>query len=188
MMVNQGKDSRQSSPFRPFIPNQPFLSFLILTFNSEKYLKQCVDSVLSQDLQSYEIIVIDGGSKDSTLVLLDNYSKIIARFHYYVYPGTSIGRARAHGMTHVQGNLIVFLDSDCVLPMSNWISDMIAGIDSKKIAGVFTFGKYNPRDPSILRYSILSNPYRKAVQDPLIGSHNYIPHRHWPYYHQEAIN
>ncbi|MGV8130097.1 MAG: glycosyltransferase [Methanolinea sp.] len=155
--------------------NQPSVSFLILTFNSEIYLKRCLDSVINQDYNEYEVIVIDGGSKDKTLEILQRFSKGYARVQYYTYPKTTIGKARDHGMRHVQGSFIVFLDSDCVLPNPDWLSNMISGFNSDKIAGVFTFGKYDAKDPSILRYSILSNPYRKSIIEPLIGSDNFIP-------------
>lgn len=174
MIVNHNERINHSSE-DTILKDHPSVSFLILTFDSCLHIRQCLDSILFQDFRDYEVIIIDGGSTDGTLEILEEYSRAHANFQFFINPNTTIGRARAHGMTHVQGNLIVFLDSDCVLPVSNWISDMIVGIDSKKIAGVFTFGKYNPRDPSILRYSILSNPYRKAIQNTLIGSHNYIP-------------
>lgn len=155
--------------------NQPLVSFLILTFNSEIYLERCLDSVISQDYNEYEVIVIDGGSTDKTLEILQKFSKEYARVQSYTYPKTTIGKARDHGMKHIQGSFIVFLDSDCVLPNPDWLSKMLGGFDSDTIAGVFTFGKYDPKDPSILRYSILSNPYRKSVIEPLIGRNNFIP-------------
>ncbi|MFA5003210.1 MAG: glycosyltransferase [Methanolinea sp.] len=165
----------ESPPQSNICEDQPTVSFLILTFNSSQYIQQCLDSVLDQKYGNYEIIIIDGGSKDGTLNILQQYSKESPRFHYFIYPNTTIGKARALGMSHTHGDLIVFLDSDCVLPSSTWLKDMLVGFDSTSVAGVFTFGKYNRKDPSILRYSILSNPYRKAVIDPLIGSQNYIP-------------
>lgn len=164
-----------SSPENPIEKAESLVSVLILTFNSNIYIRRCLDSVFIQNYLPYEVIVIDGGSSDGTLKILEEYSPKYLNFHYFVYPNTSIGRARNLGMQHVRGNFILFLDSDCVLPFPNWISEMIAGFNSDKIAGVFTFGKYSLQDPSILRYSILSNPYRRTIQDQFIGYHNYIP-------------
>lgn len=155
--------------------NRPSVSFLILTFNSEIYLEQCLDSVLTQDYQDFDVVIIDGGSSDRTLNIVQEYSERSSKLHFFIYPKTTIGKARSHGMSHVQGEFVVFLDSDCVLPNSDWLSNMLTGFNSTQIAGVFTFGKYDPKDPSILRYSILSNPFRNSINNPLIGSDNYIP-------------
>ena len=176
MVVQENENQVYISPISACkTRNQPLVSFLILTFNSEIYVKRCLDSVISQDYNEYEVIVIDGGSTDKTPEILQRFSKEYARVQYNTYPKTTIGKARDHGMRHVKGSFVVFLDSDCVLPNPDWLSNMLSGFNTDKIAGVFTFGKYDPKDPSILRYSILSNPYRKSVIVPLIGSDNFIP-------------
>ena len=51
------------------------ISIIIPVYNSEKYLPQCVESILKQEFQSYEIILVDDESKDSSPLICDQYAK-----------------------------------------------------------------------------------------------------------------
>ena len=54
---------------------KPFLSIIIPVYNVEKYLHQCVDSVLAQNLDSFEIILVDDGSPDNAGKICDEYAE-----------------------------------------------------------------------------------------------------------------
>ena len=56
----------------------PLVSIVIPTFNSERFLRECLDSVINQDYANLEIIIVDGSSDDQTLVILQEYSRIIS--------------------------------------------------------------------------------------------------------------
>lgn len=53
----------------------PIISVVIAAYNCEKYIKQCIDSLLKQSFKNFEIIVVDDGSTDSTYNILKEYSK-----------------------------------------------------------------------------------------------------------------
>ena len=53
--------------------NNPLLSIIIPVYNSERFLKECLDSVLSQSFSDFEVIVVDDGSTDSTCDILKEY-------------------------------------------------------------------------------------------------------------------
>ena len=53
----------------------PLLSVIVPIYNVEKYLKQCIESVIKQQLDSYELILVDDGSTDSSKSICDNYSE-----------------------------------------------------------------------------------------------------------------
>lgn len=88
------------------------VSVIIPVYNTEKYLRQCLDSVLNQTLQEIEVICVDDGSTDSSLSILHEYEKTDARVRVLTQPNSNAGAARNNGMSIAQGEYLVFLDSD----------------------------------------------------------------------------
>jgi glycosyltransferase involved in cell wall biosynthesis len=85
------------------------VSVIIPSYNNGKYLKQCIDSVLSQDYDNLEIVVVDDGSTDNSLKILKNYESKIVLISI-LHAGASI--ARNTGILASSGEVIAFLDSD----------------------------------------------------------------------------
>jgi glycosyltransferase involved in cell wall biosynthesis len=92
------------------------ISVIIPTYNRARYLKEAIDSVLSQDYfsntsgaDSYELIIVDDGSTDGTKTVVDSYMRGI-RYTYKPHKGVS--SARNLGIKLSKGDLIAFLDSD----------------------------------------------------------------------------
>lgn len=88
------------------------ISVIIPVYNSEKYLLQCIESVLAQTYSNYEILLIDDGSKDSSPQLCDVYAikyKCVRVFHKQNGGASS---ARNTGIKEANGKYIFFLDSD----------------------------------------------------------------------------
>lgn len=100
------------------------ISVIIPVYNVEKYLKQCVDSVLAQTYQNIEIILVDDGSTDSSGQICDEYSnqhKSIKSLHEQNGGASS---ARNYGLKHAKGDYVYFLDSDDYL-INNAIERMV---------------------------------------------------------------
>ena len=92
---------------------QPYISVIIPVFNSGNFLKQCLDSVCSQELENIEIICIDDGSSDFlTLKILDEFSFKDERITVYHQKNSGPGSARNKGIKHANGTYISFVDSD----------------------------------------------------------------------------
>lgn len=87
----------------------PLISVIIPTYNRGWVLKEAIDSVLSQDFDSFEMIVVDDGSTDNTPDVLGRYGDRIT-----VIPQSNRGvsAARNRGVREAKGDLIAFLDSD----------------------------------------------------------------------------
>ena len=86
------------------------VSVIIPVFNVEKYINECVDSVINQTLTDIEIICVNDGSTDNSLNLLkqipDPRIKIISQ------ENKGLAAARNEGMKHAKGEYITFLDAD----------------------------------------------------------------------------
>jgi glycosyltransferase involved in cell wall biosynthesis len=92
--------------------NQPLISVVIPVYNVEKYLNQCVDSLLNQDFKNYEIILINDGSKDSSPVICDEYSEKYDNIITLHQENSGVGDARNKGIEIAKGEYLYFLDSD----------------------------------------------------------------------------
>ena len=86
----------------------PSISVIIPVFNGEEFLERAIQSVLDQDLQPDELIVVDDGSTDQTASIARRYPKI--KYIYQANQGPPA--ARNHGLEKAKGELIAFLDAD----------------------------------------------------------------------------
>lgn len=90
----------------------PELSIIVPVYNVEDYLHRCVDSILSQDYDAYEIILVDDGSTDSSGSLCDEWAKRCERIKVIHKPNGGLSSARNAGLKVAQGKYIWFIDSD----------------------------------------------------------------------------
>lgn len=95
--------------------NNIFLSIIVPVYNTEKYLKDCLDSVIQSADVPYEIICINDGSLDNSLSILENYQKKYNFIHIISQANAGLSVARNTGIQNAQGEYIIFLDSDDML-------------------------------------------------------------------------
>lgn len=91
---------------------KPKISIIIPVYNTESYLRQCLDSVSNQTLKDIEIICMDDGSKDNSLDLLREYERNDKRFKVLIQENQGLGVARNKCLNEASGEYIMFLDSD----------------------------------------------------------------------------
>lgn len=89
---------------------EPKFSVVIPVFNREMQIKHCIDSVLAQDYNSFEVIVVDDGSTDRTGIIIQSISD--PRLRYIRQENKERGAARNNGWNNATGDYITFLDSD----------------------------------------------------------------------------
>lgn len=87
-------------------------SIIIPIYNCEKYIEQCMESILSQNEQDLEVICIDDGSTDSSLDLLKKYAAEDFRVKVYSQNNAGAGKARNRGIDISRGKFLLFLDGD----------------------------------------------------------------------------
>lgn len=92
--------------------NQPLISVIIPVYNVEAYLRECVDSVLKQTYQNFEIILVDDGSTDSSGDICDEYAGNDERISAVHQSNGGLSVARNTGLAEAGGKYVYFLDSD----------------------------------------------------------------------------
>ena len=88
------------------------ISVIIPCYNSEKFIRKCLDSVLAQTYRNLEVIVIDDGSEDNTAVILDEYAQSDKRVVVLRQTNAGAGAATNTGIEMAQGELMAFVDHD----------------------------------------------------------------------------
>lgn len=88
------------------------LSVIIPIYNSEQYLKTCLDSLISQTCNDFEVILIDDGSTDDSAQICKKYCSANSNFKYFYQKNAGPSAARNTGLKYVTGEFISFVDSD----------------------------------------------------------------------------
>ena len=115
---------------------KPLISVIVPVYNVEKYLRQCIDSLLQQTYQNTEIILVNDGSKDSSGEICDEYAEKYSNVSAVHKENAGLGMARNTGLEHVTGKYIAFVDSD------DWLSkDLLEVLYNSLIANNVDFCK-----------------------------------------------
>lgn len=88
------------------------ISAVVPVYNVEKYLAQCVESLLAQTWKDLEIILVDDGSTDSCGAMCDAYGAKYSHIKVVHKENAGLGMARNTGLDHAEGDYVVFVDSD----------------------------------------------------------------------------
>lgn len=105
-------------------------SFIVPCFNSEKYLRSCIKSLLDQKFNDFEIVVINDGSIDGTEKLLEEY-KENPNIRIYHFDNKGLSYARRRGVSLSKGEYIIFVDSDDTVN-SNLLSEVYKTVTKHK--------------------------------------------------------
>lgn len=94
-----------------------FLSFVVPVYNVEKYIQECLDSLLDQDIprEDYEIICVNDGSTDGSLEILHDYEKTHTNIRVIDQKNSGVCAARNTGLRSAKGNYIWYFDSDDII-------------------------------------------------------------------------
>ncbi len=126
------------------------ISVIIPTFNEEENIAQCLVSLSHQNIPraDYEIIVVDGGSKDATCEIAKKYADQV-----FTQTSKKVGGARNDGVTAAKGTIIATTDADCILP-PDWIKNLAE--DFRNPAVVQVYGPVYPIEEGIgNRFSLM---------------------------------
>ena len=116
------------------------ISVVVPVYNSEKYLKQCVDSILCQTYQEIELILVDDGSTDASGTMCDSYMERDRRVSVIHKDNEGPIKARLSGALKARGNCITFVDGDDWIARDTYERMMrCMGNNDLVMAGVFRY-------------------------------------------------
>ena len=137
--------------------NNITLSIIIPVFKVEKYIKQCVDSVLSQTYKNLEVILVDDGSPDKCPFICDEYAKMDSRVRVIHKRNGGLSDARNEGLKDAIGEYVIFLDSDDYYGNSNFLETVANATDGGSKDAVF-FRRTNFYD-NVEKSKVIASPY-----------------------------
>lgn len=88
------------------------ISIIVPVYNAQKYIKRCVESIVNQSYQKWELILIDDGSKDDSSLICDELKQTDSRIHVVHTVNQGASAARNRGLDEATGDYITFVDAD----------------------------------------------------------------------------
>lgn len=107
------------------------VSIILPVFNAERFLSQCLDSILRQTYQDWELIAVDDGSKDGSMEILKSYEKRDYRIHIISKENEGVSIARNVALEQTHGDYIYFVDSDDIV-MPEGLMILVKAMESSK--------------------------------------------------------
>lgn len=144
------------------------ISVIIVTKNSQKHIRECIESVSMQNWRDIEVFVIDARSTDKTISILSEYLSKFGDMPFEIVDvasNTTIGKARHIGVLLSNGSVLAYVDSDVELPHEKWIKNMQMPFSDMSVCGVQTLAKCKENDPKILKKIHSGFEYKNDVID-----------------------
>lgn len=121
------------------------LSVVITNYNKEQYIAQCLQSVVEQTLKGIEIIVVDDGSTDNSMRVLEQYEKQHNNLKVYRQQNAGVSAARNTGLQKANGEYVTFLDADDYVHLAGYekMYEVASGNNADMvIANIICFNEY----------------------------------------------
>lgn len=129
------------------------ISVIVAAYNVEKYIHECIDSILAQTFDDYEVIIIDDGSSDSTAVFCDEYSRQSEKISVYHQTNGGVSSARNTGIKKANGEYICFIDGDDYISQGYLEKMYLAAIENDADVVICNYSKVRS-DGQILRENV----------------------------------
>lgn len=163
------------------------VSIILSVYNKKKYLEKCINSILNQRYQNFELIIVDDGSTDGSSKIIDDYKSIDKRIIALHKKNEGVSIARNHAIDKSSGEYIQFVDADDYIPknstdilitsMTKYKVDMVVAnyyrvvnkyfskkgdIKTIKILDKISFSETMMKNPANYYYGVLWNKLYKS--------------------------
>ena len=170
----------------------PLVSIIVPVYNAEKYIKECVNSIINQTYRNIEIILVNDGSKDSSSKICQLLAKNNPRVKYISQNNKGPSAARNKGIRYAKGDYIQFVDSDDIIE-DNMTEELVRAKDknsqlvlcgyniisrnktsSKKpnIAGNYTREEFLRCFGSLFSNRLINSPCNKLYDKKILDENN----------------
>ena len=132
--------------------NSQGISIIIPVYNVEKYLQRCLESILVQTYQNFEVILVDDGSTDNSGVICDEYAHKDKRIKTIHCKNGGPSKARNIGLDEVKTAWVTFIDSDDYLTpkyLENFLKHNNTDIYTQVVQGYYTIGHNGTEDDTL---------------------------------------
>ena len=130
------------------------ISIIIPLYNAEKYIERCLNSLIKQNDSSFEVIIVNDGSKDNGAAVVERVIKDIPNFHLFHQENHGVAYARNTGLTKCTGEYVTFIDADDYVS-TDYIEKLTSFIEQNKNADV-------------IQFETVRNEYRACVWSKLL--------------------
>lgn len=153
-------------------------SIIIPVYMVEKYLEECIESVISQSFSDFEIILVDDGSKDKCPFICDNYKMIDNRVRVIHKENGGLSSARNAGISIALGDYVIFLDSDdCLAENALFeLNRAIADFPDVLITQIYNTHDVKKNDYPIALFDLPSVSDKYCVFKFIFSKNDYV----WP--------
>jgi CDP-glycerol glycerophosphotransferase len=143
----------------------PRLSVVVPVYNVEEFLEPCLDSVLAQTFTDYEVVMVNDGSTDGSAEIAQRYADRDPRFRLVHQENGGLSKARNTGTDNASGDLLVFLDSDDMLPENSY--ELLVGALDRTGSDFATGNVYR-----LTRFATTQSPFlRTAFAETRLKTH-----------------
>lgn len=142
--------------------NEKYFTIIVPVYNAEKYLKRCIDSILEQSFQKFELILIDDGSTDLSRKICEDYALQDERVKVYCTTNEGPFQARKTGLKYAEGKYVLFGDADDYYLNSSCFLNMFKLVEEEKYDFI-QFGYYK-------KYNHLKRAMRTVKENVEVSS------------------
>jgi glycosyltransferase involved in cell wall biosynthesis len=166
--------------------NNQKVSIIIPVYNSENYIKQCINSIITQSYKELEVIVVDDGSTDRSADICDQLSAFDSRIKVFHRSNEGAASARNFGLYKATGNWVIFVDSDDFWRDHTGLNDLMIFSESINYPFdfiIFNYTRYFQKDNIFVDRPDF--PYSLASEQPkqdkvkLLMNNKFIPAPPW---------
>ena len=143
---------------------QPKVSVIVPVYNVEKYLKQCLDSIVNQTYKNLEIIIVNDGTKDNSMKIVEEYLQD-KRIKVINKENGGLGSARNRGIEEATGDYISFVDSDDYIDLNMY--EKLVNIITNEEVVIFNHSRFDDITGEIIKKKYTKENKMKKLEESI---------------------